>query len=144
MSWKQCFSKLKVEKDGEKSREMHSEFRELKGWTDINRQTTWVVKWGLMDSMKLKHKMKVWTNMKFSPNQNHEWWGVILWYMYWDQWFEPVARYLTYTKVVSRIRVTCFCEIHPTSALRPNECYSQWSMKLGNEVSCLIHTQLQQ
>jgi hypothetical protein len=27
------------------------------------------------------------------------------------------------TQVVSIITVTCFYEIHPTSALRPNECY---------------------
>jgi hypothetical protein len=56
----------------------------------------WVVEWGLLDSMKLKHEMNLWTNMKFSPNQNQEWFGVILWHMYWDQWFEPVARYSTY------------------------------------------------
>jgi hypothetical protein len=48
----------------EKSREMHSEFWELKGWTDINHHTMWVVELGLLDSMKLKHKKK------FSPNQN--------------------------------------------------------------------------
>jgi hypothetical protein len=48
-----------MEIGGEKSREMHSEFWELKGWTDINRQTIWVVEWGLLDSMKLKHKMKL-------------------------------------------------------------------------------------
>jgi hypothetical protein len=29
-------------------------------------------RWGLIDSMKLKHKMKLGTNMKFSPNQNQE------------------------------------------------------------------------
>jgi hypothetical protein len=44
---------------GEKFREMHSEFRELKGWTNINLQTMWVAEWGLLDSMKLKPKMKL-------------------------------------------------------------------------------------
>jgi hypothetical protein len=43
----------------EKSRGMHSEFQELKGWTDINRPTMWVVEWGLLDSMKLNHSMKL-------------------------------------------------------------------------------------
>jgi hypothetical protein len=38
---------------------MESELRELKGWTDINRQTMWVVEWALLDFMKLKHKMKL-------------------------------------------------------------------------------------
>jgi hypothetical protein len=56
----------------EKSREIPSEFWELKGWTDINHQTMWVVQWGLLDFMKLKHKMKLWTNMKFSPPQKQE------------------------------------------------------------------------
>jgi hypothetical protein len=40
-----------MEIGGEKSREMHSEFRKLKGWTDINRQTMCVGEWGLLDSM---------------------------------------------------------------------------------------------
>jgi hypothetical protein len=44
---------------GEKSREMHSVCQELKGWTDINHQTMWVVEWGLLDSMKLNNKMKL-------------------------------------------------------------------------------------
>jgi hypothetical protein len=35
MKWKHCFSKWKMEIGGEKCREMHSEFRELNGWTDI-------------------------------------------------------------------------------------------------------------
>jgi hypothetical protein len=48
-----------MEIGGEKSREMHSEFRKLKDWTDINHQTMWVIEWGLLDFMKLKHKMKV-------------------------------------------------------------------------------------
>jgi hypothetical protein len=48
MRWKQCFSKWKMDIDGEKSREMHSEFQELKGWTDIYRQTMWVVEWVLL------------------------------------------------------------------------------------------------
>jgi hypothetical protein len=52
---------------------------------------------GKLDSMKLNHKMKLWTNMKFSPYQNHEWWGVFLWHMYWDLWFETLARYSTYS-----------------------------------------------
>jgi hypothetical protein len=51
---------------------MHREFQELKGWTDINHQIMWVVEWGLLDSMKLKHKMKLRRNMKFSPNQKQE------------------------------------------------------------------------
>jgi hypothetical protein len=45
------------------------------------------------------------------------------------------------TQVVSSIRVTYFYEIHPTSALRPNEYYLHWSMMLGKEVSCEIYTQ---
>jgi hypothetical protein len=48
-----------MEIGGEISKEMHSEFQELKGWIDINRQTMWVQEWGLFDSMKLKHKMKL-------------------------------------------------------------------------------------
>jgi hypothetical protein len=48
-----------MEIGGEKSRKMHSEFWELKGWNDINHQTMWVVEWGLHDSMKLNHKMKL-------------------------------------------------------------------------------------
>jgi len=32
----------------------------IEGWKDINLQTVWVVEWGLLDSMKLKHKMKLW------------------------------------------------------------------------------------
>jgi hypothetical protein len=48
-----------MEIGGEKSRKMHSEFWELKGWNDINHQAMWVVEWGLHDSMKLKHKMKL-------------------------------------------------------------------------------------
>jgi hypothetical protein len=55
-----------MEIGGEKSREMHSEFWELKGWTDINSQTIWVVECGLFDSMKLTNKKK------FSPYQNQE------------------------------------------------------------------------
>jgi hypothetical protein len=51
-------SKLKMEIGGEKFREVHSEFWELKSWTDINHQHMSVVEWGLLDSMKLKHKMK--------------------------------------------------------------------------------------
>jgi hypothetical protein len=31
----------------------------IDGWTDINNHTIWVVEWGLLDSMKLKHKMKL-------------------------------------------------------------------------------------
>jgi hypothetical protein len=42
------FLKLKIEIGVEKSGEMHSEFWELKGWTDINHQTMWVVEWGLL------------------------------------------------------------------------------------------------
>jgi hypothetical protein len=48
-----------MEIGGEKSREMHTEFRELKGWTDINHQTMRVVEWGSLDSLKLNHKMKL-------------------------------------------------------------------------------------
>jgi hypothetical protein len=40
-----------MEIGGEKSREMHSEFWELKGWTDITRETMWVEEWDLIDSM---------------------------------------------------------------------------------------------
>jgi hypothetical protein len=48
-----------MEIGGEKSSEMHSKFWELKGWNDINSQTMWVVEWGLLDSMKLKHEMNL-------------------------------------------------------------------------------------
>jgi hypothetical protein len=48
-----------MEIGGQKSKEMHSDFREWKGWTDINHQIMWVVEWGLLDSMKLNHKMKL-------------------------------------------------------------------------------------
>jgi hypothetical protein len=61
-----------MELGGEKSREMHSEFWELKGWTEINHETMWVLEWGLFDSMKLTHKKK------FSPYQNQEGWRVVL------------------------------------------------------------------
>jgi hypothetical protein len=47
-----------MEIGGKKSREKHSEFRELKGWTVINHQTMWVVEWGLLESMKLRHIKK--------------------------------------------------------------------------------------
>jgi hypothetical protein len=104
----------------------------------------WVVEWGLIDCMKLKHKTKLWTNMKFSPHQNQDWFGDNLWHMSWDQWFEPVPDIQHITQIVSSIRITCFYELHLTSALRPNECYSHWSMMLGKEVSCEIYTQLQQ
>jgi hypothetical protein len=57
---------------GKKIQRMHSEFRELKGWTDINCQTMWVVECVLLDSVKLKHKMKLGANMKFSPNKNQD------------------------------------------------------------------------
>jgi hypothetical protein len=45
-------------------------------------------------------------------------------------------------QVISSFWVTYFYEIHPNSALRPNDCYSYWSMMLGKEVSCEIYTQL--
>jgi hypothetical protein len=54
---KAMFLKLKIETGREKSREMHSEFQEFKGWTDINFQNMWVVVWGLLPYMKLKPKM---------------------------------------------------------------------------------------
>jgi hypothetical protein len=44
---------------GKNAREMHREFRELKGWTDTNHKTMWVGEWGLIDSMELNHKMKL-------------------------------------------------------------------------------------
>jgi hypothetical protein len=53
------FLKLKMEIGGVESREMHSEFQELKGWIDINLQTMWVVEWGLLVSMKFNHIMKL-------------------------------------------------------------------------------------
>jgi hypothetical protein len=96
MSLKQYFSKWKMKIGGEKSREVHSEFQVLKFCTGINRQTTWILEWGLFDSMKLKHKMNLWTNMKFPPQQNQKWWGFGVWHIYWDQRFEPFARYSTY------------------------------------------------
>jgi hypothetical protein len=68
----------------------------LKGCTYINCVTMWVVEWGLLDSTKLKHKWSFEQKMKFSPFKNQEWWGVVLWHMYWDQWFVPVAIYSTY------------------------------------------------
>jgi hypothetical protein len=58
-----------METGGEKSREMHTEIWDFKCWTDFNQETMWVVQWGLLDSMKLKHKMKLWTKMKFSPTE---------------------------------------------------------------------------
>jgi hypothetical protein len=118
MSWKQCFSKLKMEIGGEKSSEKLSEFLDLKGCSDINHLTMWVLEWGLLNSMKLKHKMKLWTNMKFSPYQNQEWWGVVLRHMSCDQWIEPVARYQHIIQVVSSVRVTCFQEIHPCLSIK--------------------------
>jgi hypothetical protein len=48
-----------MEIGGEKPREMHNEFLELKCCTDINCQTIWVVELALLDSMKLIHKMKL-------------------------------------------------------------------------------------
>jgi hypothetical protein len=51
------FLKIKNGEGDEKPREMHNEFQELKGRTDINHQTIWIVEWGLLDSMKLNHKM---------------------------------------------------------------------------------------
>jgi hypothetical protein len=59
MSGKQCFSKLKMEIGGGISREMHSEFWELKVWTDIKHQTMWVVEWGLLFSLKLNLIVKL-------------------------------------------------------------------------------------
>jgi hypothetical protein len=47
-----------MEIGGEISREMPSEFWELKGWTYIKCQALCVVEWGLLDSRKLNHKMK--------------------------------------------------------------------------------------
>jgi hypothetical protein len=144
MRSKQCFSNLKMEIGWEKSREMHSEFWELKGWTDINHQSMWVVKWGLLDSMKLKHKMKLWTTWNFLLTKTRT-----DGYLSSDKCTEINDLNLLpdihhNTQVVSSIRVTCFHEIHPTSTLRPNECYSHWSLMLEKEVSCEIHTQLQQ
>jgi hypothetical protein len=144
MRWKQCFSKWKTDIGGEKSREMHSEFQELKGWTDINCQAMWVEEWGLLDSRKLKHKMKAWTtwyNLLFKPRSDLE--------LSCDICTEIndlnlLPNIQNVTQVVSRIRVTYFYEIHATSALRANECYSHWSMMLGKEISCEIYTQLQQ
>jgi hypothetical protein len=46
---KAMFLKIKNGDKWEMSREMHSEFRELKGCTDINCQTMWVVEWGLLE-----------------------------------------------------------------------------------------------
>jgi hypothetical protein len=37
-----------MEIGGDKSREMHSEFRKLKGWIDINLQNMWVGEWGFL------------------------------------------------------------------------------------------------
>jgi hypothetical protein len=56
---KAMFLKIENGDGGVESRGMQSEFQELKDWTDINHQTTWVVAWGLRDSMKLNHKMKL-------------------------------------------------------------------------------------
>jgi hypothetical protein len=41
-----------MELGGEKYGEMHSEFWELKGWTDFNHQIMRLVKWGFLESMK--------------------------------------------------------------------------------------------
>jgi hypothetical protein len=56
---KAMFLKIKNGDRWGKSREMHSEFRELKGWTDISHQIMWLVEWGFLDSLKLNHKMKL-------------------------------------------------------------------------------------
>jgi hypothetical protein len=56
---KAMFLKIKNGDRCEKIPKMHSEFRELKGWTDINPQNTWVGEWGFLDSMKVNHKMKL-------------------------------------------------------------------------------------
>jgi hypothetical protein len=83
----------------------------------------WVVEWGLLNSMKLKHKMKIWTNMKFSTNQNQEWFGVILWHvlrsMIWTCWqsFPP-------------FEVWCWERKYPMKyALN----YSSWTYFLGTK-----------
>jgi hypothetical protein len=88
--------------------------------------------------------MKLGANMKFSPNKNQDWFGVIFWHTYWDQWLNLLSDTAHIIQVVFSIRVTCFYEIHPTSVLRPNECCSHWSMMLGKEVSCEIFNELQQ
>jgi hypothetical protein len=88
--------------------------------------------------------MKLTNKKKFSPYQNQEWWGVVLWNMYWIYDLNLLADIQHITQVVSSIRVICFHEIHANSALRTNECYSHWSMMLGKEVSGEKYTQLQQ
>jgi hypothetical protein len=117
---------------------------EIEGCTDINCQTLWVVEWGLLDSMKLKHKMMVGTNIKFLLTKTRNDWELSC-----DICTEindlnllPDIQHIN--QVVSCMRVTCFYEIRPTSALRPNECCSHWSMMLGKEVPCEIFTQLKQ
>jgi hypothetical protein len=143
MSWKQCFSKLKME-IGQKSREMHSEFRELKGWPDFNCKTMLVVEWGLLDSMKLNHKMKLWTTWNFllTKTRSDGELSCDVCTEINDLNLFPDIQHIT--QDVSSIRVTCFRKIHPTSALRPNECYSLRSLMLEKEVSCEIQTPLQQ
>jgi hypothetical protein len=49
---KAMFLKLKMEIGGEKSREVQSEFQELKGWTEITLEPMWVEEWDFIDSMK--------------------------------------------------------------------------------------------
>jgi hypothetical protein len=56
---KALFLKIKYGDRSGKTSEKHSEFLNLKGCTDINNLTMWVVEWGLLDCMNLKHKMKV-------------------------------------------------------------------------------------
>jgi hypothetical protein len=116
----------------------------IEGWTDNNCQTMWVVEWILIYFMKLKHKMKLWTNMKFSPNQNQKWFKLSCDICTEINDLNMLPNIQHITQVVFSIRGTFFNEIHPTSPLRPNECYSHWSMRIGKEVSCEIYTQLHQ
>jgi hypothetical protein len=143
--------------------EMKAMFLKMKNghrWGKIQRNAQWIpgiegLDWhlpsnyvgsrmGLTSFMKLNHKMKLWTNMKFSPYQNQEWWGVILWHTYWDKLFEPVGKYSTYYPSCFQYQSYIFLWNSSYLSIKANECYSPWSMMLGQEVSCEIYTQLQQ
>jgi hypothetical protein len=129
-------------------------------WGKIERNAQWILgfegldwhqpsnyqgsRMGLLDAMKLNLKIKSWTTCNFllTKKRSDGELSCDICTEINDLNLLPDTQHIT--QVVSSIRVTCFHEIHPTSALRPNECYSHWSMMLGKEVSCEIHTQLQQ
>jgi hypothetical protein len=99
---------------------------------------------GLTWYIKSKHKMKLWTNVKFllfKTRSDGELSCAICTEIN-DSNLMPDIQPIT--QVVSSVTVICFYEIHPTSALRTNDCCSHSSRMLAKEVSCETHTQLQQ